>query len=62
VGRAEGEGRLAGASQRGKVVDQVAQHEQIDEVAEAVVRAVGGPLAEGGEFWVSSAFGGDVAT
>jgi hypothetical protein len=47
VGRAGGEGRLAGASQRGKIVDQVAQHEQIDEVAETVVGAVGGPLADG---------------
>jgi hypothetical protein len=49
VGRAEGDGRLAGASQRGKV-DQVAQQSKIDEVAEAVVRAVGGPLANGGKF------------
>jgi len=47
VRRAGGEGRLASASQRRKIVDQVAQHEQIDEVAEAVVASVGGPLADG---------------
>ena len=35
------------ASQRGMIVDRVAQHEQIDEVAETVVGAVGRPLANG---------------
>jgi hypothetical protein len=49
VRRATGERRLAGEAQRGQIVDQVAQHEQVDEVAEAIVDAIDGTLADGME-------------
>ncbi len=45
MGRTPGGSRLAGMSQRGQIIDQVTQHEQIDEVAEAVVRAADRPFA-----------------
>ncbi len=45
MSRTRGERRLARASQRGQIIDQVTQHEQIDEVTEAIVAAANRSLA-----------------
>ena len=47
--RAVGEGRLAREAQRGQIVDEITQDEQVDEVPEAVVNAIDGSLADGVE-------------